>query len=74
MTLHSDAINAVQEELLNTRENVFGHDLCGFASSAAAAELVHHWRQCQPPLTLAERRGDLADVIAALQQWSTDLV
>lgn len=63
--------STIQRELLTA--DVFPPELTGYAASAAAGELVHHWRSCRPPLDTATMLGDIDGVIALLQRWRHDV-
>src|SRR4030095_7706562 len=54
-------------------QGAFDIDVAGYAGGAAAAELIHHWRSCRPPLDAATRRGDVEAAIAALRTWADTL-
>lgn len=59
----------IQDALCNRNIGPFGCDLAGYASSAAAADLLAHWETCDPPLETIQKLGDIDEVLSHLREW-----
>lgn len=59
----------IQHDLIT--EGVFNAELSGYAASAAAAELIHHWED--QGAEVVDKWDDIRDTIDALQRWMRTL-